>query len=78
MSTKKAVARKGKRSRAAQDGPPLVAFVFSAAGILLGYLSGEVIFAARPHPVHWAVGLALGIIGWVAGKIYFRYKGDIA
>jgi len=59
------------------DGMSLIVFVSIAGSALLGYFISEIAFYVRPHPVHWATALVMALIGFLIGKIIYRYYGDI-
>lgn len=45
---------------------------------LVGYLViGEMVFEAKPHPIHWLLGIVGGILGIVLGWLWFRWRGDV-
>ncbi len=66
-----------KKKKQANDGMPLIVFVSLLGGGLFGYLVGEIGFAVRPHPVHWAAALAGVVLGGLTGWLIFHLKGDI-
>jgi len=51
----------------------LTAFVLG----LIGYFSGEIGLASRPHPLHWVAGAAGIFLGYLLGKFIVRKYGDI-
>ena len=75
--TKKKARPIHSRKKAKDDGLALVEVVFIAAGLLVGYLLAEMVLAAQPHPYHWAVMVLGGILGWLLGKVYYQFRGDI-
>ncbi len=76
MSRHAAKAKAGRKEQ--RRDWPVVVYVW---GIGLGFLSylfmGEVVLAARPHPVHWLAGLVGGGLGVGIGWLWFRWRGDV-
>ena len=57
---------------------PLVVYVWIIGLGFSGYLVvGRMLLAARPHPVHWAAGLAGAVLGIPIGWLWYRWRGDI-
>jgi hypothetical protein len=68
---------KGK-SRTNRREWPLVVYVWIIGLGFSGYLVvGRMILATRPHPVHWAAGLAGAVLGIPIGWLWYRWRGDI-
>lgn len=66
------------RRRTAEEGWPLVVLMAVIGFGLIGYLVvGELVLAARPHPLHWAAGVVGGIVGYLAGWLWYRWRGDV-
>ena len=59
------------------DGPPLIVFMTSMGGGVMGYLAGEMAFYTRPHSIHWTVALTGILLGYLTGLIIYRQRGDI-
>ena len=76
-SKAKSKGRSRKRTPTSQDGIALVTLMSTLGGFLLGYLGGEIGFAVRPHPVHWASGLLVAILGYAIGEVVYRRYGDV-
>ncbi len=72
------VAKAKGKSRTDSREWPLVVYVW-IIGLGFGcYLVvGRMIFATRPHPVHWAAGLAGAVLGVPIGWLWYRWRGDI-
>jgi hypothetical protein len=50
--------------------------VFGLVGAgLLAYLVGETSLASRPHPLHWAVALLGGGLGYAGGLAFYKLRG---
>ena len=56
---------------------PLVVYVWIFGLGLTGYLVTRIALDAWPHPMHWASGLAGGVIGYGVGWLWYRWRGDI-
>lgn len=56
-------------------GTPLVVLATLTGGALLGYLIGQLAFLYQ-HPIHWGLGIGGGIVGWLAGKLIYRLRGE--
>lgn len=66
-----------KQKTAKQDWPAVVYLWMIGLGIL-GYLVvGEFMLMNRPHPLHWAAGLAGVALGVPVGWLWYRWRGDI-
>lgn len=66
--------RPTKRKRQEREGLSLLIFGTLLGGALLGYMAGEWVFAAQPHPVHW-IGIPVGaVLGWVTGQVIERLQ----
>ncbi|HEY64648.1 MAG TPA: hypothetical protein G4O02_08755 [Caldilineae bacterium] len=66
------------RSRAAKgERLPLVAFISLMAGFLLTYLGAEMVLSTYLHPVHWLTAGGGGLLGYLAGMGWYRWRGDI-
>ncbi len=56
---------------------PVVVYVWMIGLGFAGYLTGEFVFAAKPHPYHWLL-LVIGILfGILIGWLWYRWRGDI-
>jgi len=66
------------KEKSVKDGWPLVVYIWIIGLGLTGYVVGRLVFAAQPHPLHWALGLMGAIAGGVVGWIWYRWRGDIA
>jgi|GEM_PF-2098149 hypothetical protein len=62
---------KRSRTRRGRDLPGLV--YAGAIGLgLIGWLFGEGLFYAQPHPIHWAVGAVSALFGAGMGWFWTR------
>lgn len=68
---------RSKRTRRSKDGLPLVALVGLAFGLFAFYLAAEMILQGRPHLWHWGILLIGAVLGYGAGMLWYRRKGDI-
>ncbi len=62
--------------KARQDWP-VVVYVWIGGLGFTGYAIGRIALDGRPHPLHWASGLAGAIIGCGVGWLWYRWRGDI-
>ncbi len=75
---KKSVKAAKTKSKKANREWPLVVYVWMGGLGIMGYLIfGEIMLGSKPHPVHWLSGLVGALIGYSAGWIWFRWRGDI-
>jgi hypothetical protein len=57
---------------------PLVVYLWIVGLGFGGYLIvGRLLLATRPHPVHWAAGLAGAVLGVPIGWSWYRWRGDV-
>ena len=77
MSKRKSSRPYGSSRKQKPEGTSLVVILSITSMAMIGYLVGETALALRPHPAHWGVGLFGGFIGWVIGRTYNQFKGDI-
>ncbi len=61
--------------KSSSKGTPLVVLATLAGGSLLGYLIGQLAFLYQ-HPIHWGLGIAGGVVGWLVGKLIYRLRGE--
>lgn len=66
----------GNRSKT-RRGWPLVVYVSVFGAGFLGYFVAEIGFHTRPHPLHWVSGLVGAVLGYLAGWLWYRWRGDI-
>ncbi len=75
---KKRIVRTKKKSRQERREWPLVVYLWIVGLGFSGYLIvGRLLLATRPHPVHWAAGLAGSVLGVPIGWLWYRWRGDI-
>ena len=65
------------KKKAIREGWPLVVYIWIFGLGLTGYFVGRLVFATRPHPLHWAMGLLGAIAGGFVGWIWYRWRGDV-
>jgi hypothetical protein len=67
-----------KHHKAAKKaGWPLVVY-FGMIGLgLLSYVIARIALDGSPHPIHWVSGLAGALVGFFAGWLWYRFRGDI-
>ncbi len=69
---------RSSRTRKAEHEWPAVVYLWMFALGILGYLVvGEFALMTRPHPLHWAAGIAGIALGAPAGWLWYRWRGDI-
>ncbi len=56
---------------------PIVVYVWAFGTGVAGYVIARILLDGRPHPWHWAAGVAGGLIGVGLGWLWYRWKGDI-
>lgn len=57
---------------------PVVVYIW-AIGLFIAFwlIGGEAFFGAKPHPIHWLVGLVGGLVGIPVGWLWYRWRGDV-
>lgn len=67
-----------KHQKAAKkEGWPVVVY-FGMIGLgLLSYVIARIALDGSPHPIHWVSGLVGGLVGFFAGWLWYRFRGDI-
>jgi len=69
---------RSSRTRKAEHEWPAVVYLWMFALGILGYLVvGELVLMTRPHPLHWAAGIAGAALGGPVGWIWYRWRGDV-
>ena len=56
---------------------PLVVYVWIIGLAFLGYAVARIALDGYPHPLHWAAGVAGGLLGVLIGWAWYRWRGDI-
>ena len=56
---------------------PLVVWLWALGLGFLSYLVARIALDGYPHPVHWASGAVGAVIGFLAGWLWYRWKGDV-
>ena len=69
------VAARVKKNR--QEWPLVVYLWILGLGFAVYVALGEFILGSRPHPIHWAAGLAGGLLGIPVGWLWYRWRGDV-
>ena len=68
---------KSKTKKNQSSGIPLVVFIATMGGAIIGYIIGETALYPKPHPYHWMVALAGLGVGYLVGLLIYRLRGDI-
>ena len=56
---------------------PVVVY-FGAGGLgFLGYVIARIALDGSPHPIHWAFAFGAAVVGFFAGWVWYRFRGDI-
>ena len=53
---------------------PFPALIGLASGFLVFFLGAMVVFATRPHPLHWLIAAGGGALFYLVGLFYARHK----
>jgi hypothetical protein len=56
---------------------PLVVWLWMLGMGFLSYIVARIGLYTAPHPYHWLSALGGGVIGYLVGWWWFRWKGDI-
>ena len=57
---------------------PVVVYMWAFGLTFISYLIAESGFRTTwPHPIHWLLALAGGILGIGAGWLWYRWRGDV-
>ena len=56
---------------------PLVVWLWALGLGFLSYLVARIALDGYPHPVHWASGAVGAVIGFLAGWLWYQWKGDV-
>jgi hypothetical protein len=66
-----------KRKKKEMDWLPFVALTGTTVGLMAAYLGAEMALQAGPHPLHWLSAAVGGVVGYGAGLLWYRWRGDI-
>ena len=65
-----------KKAPARREWPAVVYFwIFGM--IFVSYIVGRIAFDGFPHPLHWTIAIAGGLLGIPIGWMWYRWKGDL-
>jgi hypothetical protein len=56
---------------------PFVVWMWTMGLGFLSYLVTRIALDGYPHPLHWASGAIGAVIGYLAGWLWYRWKGDV-
>ena len=56
---------------------PLVVYIWIIGLGFMSYLVARIAFASSPHPIHWFSGIVGLIVGYFAGQLWYRWRGDV-
>jgi hypothetical protein len=71
--SKTASANDGKKSREW----PAVVYLWALGLALFSYIIARFVLDGYPHPYHWSIGIAGGILGVGIGWVWYRWRGDV-
>lgn len=66
-----------KEKKQIKEDWPLVVYMWIVGLAILGYVTARIALDGYPHPIHWISGIAGGLLGYPAGWLWFRWKGDV-
>ena len=56
---------------------PAVVYFWIIGLALISYLIARFVLDGYPHPYHWSIGIAGGIVGIPPGWLWYRWRGDL-
>ena len=56
---------------------PAVVYFWTIGLALISYLIARLVLDSYPHPYHWSIGIAGGIVGIPLGWLWYRWRGDV-
>ncbi len=56
---------------------PLVVYMWIIGLGFMSYLVARIALDAYPHPIHWVSGVVGAVIGYFAGWLWYRWRGDV-
>ena len=56
---------------------PAVVYFWIIGLALISYLIARFVLDGYPHPYHWSIGIAGGIVGIPLGWLWYRWRGDL-
>lgn len=63
--------------KGARKATPLVVWMWTLGIGFLSYLVARIALYTSPHPYHWLSALGGGVVGYLVGWLWYRWKGDI-
>jgi hypothetical protein len=61
--------------KSSSKGTPLIVLAALATGAISFYFIGFLALQYK-HPIHWALAIVGGIVGWLLGKLIYRLRGE--
>jgi uncharacterized membrane protein YfcA len=70
--------RSARHTKKRTDRLPLVAAMGVGLGFMGAYIGAESVLNSSVHPLHWLVAIAVGLLGYGMGMVWYWQRGDIA
>ena len=61
--------------KSTSGGTSFLVFIAVVSGAFLSYFIGFLVFLNQ-HPIHWAMSIVGGVVGWLIGKLIYRARGE--
>ncbi len=67
-----------KSKHPARHETPFVVWFWAMGLAFLSYVVARFVLYSYPHPYHWASAAAGALLGYLAGWLWYRRRGDIS
>ena len=66
-----------KNEKKVKKETPFVVWLWVMGLAFLSYLVSRFVLYTSPHPYHWASAAGGALLGYLAGWLWYRWRGDV-